>query len=267
MWFGMVTLFPELVASVMSWGVVARASEQNLLSVEAINPRQFTQDKHATVDAKPYGGSPGMLMQPGPLAAAIAHSRQRATAALGAAASDVPVIYLSPQGRPLDQGLVQELSAKPGLILLCGRYEGVDERLVSEAVDLEVSVGDYVVSGGELPALTLVDAVARCLPGVLGNRASIECESHLDGLLDYPQYTRPEIYDGVRVPKVLLSGDHGAIERWQAEQALLRTWLRRPDLLAHRTLSKQERAWLAAALKVHEEKRHEGEQHQENVND
>lgn len=251
MWFGMVTLFPELVASVMSWGVVARASEQNLLSVEAINPRQFTQDKHATVDAKPYGGSPGMLMQPGPLAAAIAAAKERATETLGVAASAVPLVYLSPQGRRLDQGMVQELSAKPGLILLCGRYEGVDERLVSDSVDLEISVGDYVVSGGELPALTLIDAVARCLPGVLGNQASIECESHLDGLLDYPQYTRPENYGGVRVPKVLLSGNHAAIERWQAEQALLRTWQRRPDLLAHRKLSKQERDWLAAALEQH----------------
>ena len=262
MWFGMVTLFPELVTSVMSWGVVARAREQNLLAVEAINPRQFTEDKHATVDAKPYGGSPGMLMQPGPLAAAIADSRRRATAALGAAAGTVPVVYLSPQGKRLDQQLVQELSSRPGLILLCGRYEGVDERLLGEAVDLEISVGDYVVSGGELPALTLIDAVARCLPGVLGNRASIECESHLDGLLDYPQYTRPENYGGVRVPKVLLSGDHGAVGRWQAEQALLRTWQRRPDLLAHRTLSKQERTWLAAALE-----RQDGEQPDHHIND
>jgi len=251
MWFGMVTLFPELVASVMSWGVVARASEQNLLSVEAINPRQFTEDKHATVDAKPYGGSPGMLLQPGPLAAAIAASKASATKALGDRASEVPVVYLSPQGRRLDQALVQELSTKPGLILLFGRYEGVDERLVQESVDLEVSVGDYVVSGGEMPGLTLIDAVARCLPGVLGNQASIECESHLDGLLDYPHYTRPEnVADAsvTAVPPELLSGDHQKISEYRRRTALKRTLARRPDLLVGRVFSPSDRAHLQAIL-------------------
>jgi len=248
MWFNLVTLFPEMVTSVMSWGVVARACEQGLLDVSTINPRQFAPDKRATVDDKPYGGSPGMLLTPGPVSAAIEAAKRQASERLAERAMQVPVVYLSPQGERLDQPMVQRLSQLPGMVLLCGRYEGVDERVLEHQVDLEISVGDYVVSGGELPALTLIDAVARCLPGVLGNSASIECESHLDGLLDYPQYTRPENYGDVRVPKVLLSGDHAAIERWQAEQALLRTWQRRPDLLAHRALSEQERQWLAAAL-------------------
>ena len=238
---GLVSLFPELIEQVLSHGVISRALEQGLVRVDTFNPRDHADDRHGTVDDEVYGGGPGMLLKAPTYVAALKRAR-------GAAPAHTPVVCLTPQGRTLDQALVQELAAGPGLVLAAGRYEGFDQRILEHHVDLELSIGDYVVSGGELPALILLDAVARVLPGVLGNRLSAGRESHLDGLLDYPQYTRPEIYGQARVPKVLLSGDHSAIATWRRQQALLRTYTQRPDLLAHRALTAQERDDLREAL-------------------
>jgi tRNA (guanine37-N1)-methyltransferase len=200
------------------------------------NPRDYTEDKHRSVDDRPYGGGPGMVMRPEPLARTLGAAR----AANGAAR----VLYLSPQGRRLDHAGVMELAARSGMILLCGRYEGVDERLLEDAVDEEWSIGDYVLSGGELAAMVLVDAVARQLPGTLGDEGSAGQDSFVAGLLDCPHYTRPEAYAGRRVPEVLLSGDHEAIRRWRLKQQLGRTWLRRPDLIAAMQLTAEQDALL-----------------------
>lgn len=220
----MVTLFPEMLALVSGSGVTGRAVRDKRLNVTAINPRDYTEDRHRSVDDRPYGGGPGMVMRPEPLAAALndarAHAGERA-----------PVIYLSPQGRKFDHERAKDLSGLPGMVLLAGRYEGVDERLISSAVDEELSIGDYVLSGGELAALVVVDAVTRLLPGVLGHEDSASQDSFAQGLLDCPHFTRPEQYEGEDVPAVLLSGDHAAIRRWRLKQALGRTWERRPDLL------------------------------------
>ena len=220
-----VTLFPEMIREALRHGVLGRAMERGLLAVGTENPRQHTQDVHQTVDDRPYGGGPGMVMKPEPLCAAI-----------GAAVARLPAgsrrIALSPQGQLLRQPLLAELAAAPGLVLVAGRYEGIDERVIESAIDLELSIGDYVLSGGELPALVLIDALARGLPGVLGDERSSVEDSFSEGILDWPQYTRPEVYAGRRVPEVLLSGDHAAIRRWRRRQALGRTWLRRPELLA-----------------------------------
>jgi len=246
MWVGIISLFPELVTAAASYGVLGRAVAQQIVDLEMIDPRTFTTDRHSTVDDRPYGGGPGMVMMVEPLAAAVAQARERfAVSQPVQNGARAPVIYLSPGGERLHQQLVAELAAGSGMILVAGRYEGVDERFVKEFVDREVSIGDYVLSGGELPALVLLDAVARLLPGTLGNSASAMMESHLDGLLDYPHYTRPE---NQSVPEVLLSGDHAAITRWRKQQALLRTWQRRPDMLAERPLSQQERVLLAEAI-------------------
>jgi len=219
-----VTLFPEMIEAVMRHGVTGRAVTRGLLSVGTENPRRHTSDVHQTVDDRPYGGGPGMVMKPEPLCAAI-----------GAAAARLPAgslrIALTPQGRVLDQALLHELRQLPGLVLVAGRYEGIDERVIESAIDREISIGDYVLSGGELPALVVIDALARLLPGALGDERSNVEESFSEGLLDWPHYTRPEEFQGRRVPAVLLSGDHAAIARWRHEQALQRTRARRPDLL------------------------------------
>ncbi|MBN6712243.1 tRNA (guanosine(37)-N1)-methyltransferase TrmD, partial [Haemophilus haemoglobinophilus] len=200
------------------------AVKQNLLKVQCWNPRDFTFDKHKTVDDRPYGGGPGMLMMVQPLRDAI-------RCAKSAAGDDVKVIYLSPQGRKLDQIGVQELARNQKMIFVCGRYEGIDERLIETEIDEEWSIGDYVLTGGELPAMTLIDAVARFIPGVLGKQASAQEDSFAEGLLDCPHYTRPEQLDGLTVPPVLMSGNHEEIRKWRLKQSLQRTWLRRPELL------------------------------------
>jgi tRNA (guanine37-N1)-methyltransferase len=235
--FDVLTLFPEMFRSLSDQGITRRAFERGLAELHFWNPREYTQDAHRTVDDRPYGGGPGMLMKVEPLSAAI-------RAAKAAAALGTPVLYLSPQGRQLDQGAVRNLAARPGLILMAGRYEGIDERLVERWVDEEWSIGDYVLSGGELPAMVLMDAIIRLLPGALGHGDSAEQDSHVDGLLDCPHYTRPEVIEGMTVPSVLLSGDHAAIRRWRLQQALGRTWERRPELLEARGLSDEERLLL-----------------------
>jgi len=226
------TLFPELVAQVGAHGVTGRAIERGLLELHTWNPRDQARDRHRTVDDRPYGGGPGMVMQCQPLLDSLAAAR--------AAGATGRVIQLSPQGRRLDQAVARELAAEPGLILVAGRYEGIDERFVELAVDEELSIGDYVLSGGELAAMVVVDVVARLLPGVLGDADSAEQDSFMDGLLDCPHYTRPEVFQGRAVPEVLLGGNHEAIRRWRLKQALGRTWERRPDLLAGRTLTAEE---------------------------
>ncbi len=229
---GVVTLFPEMLQAITDYGVTGRAVQQGLLQVAGVNPRDFTQDKHRTVDDRPYGGGPGMLMKVQPLRDAIA-----------AAKTDLPnpkVIYLSPQGRKLDQAGVLELAKQQSLVLVAGRYEGIDERLLSTDIDEEWSLGDFVLSGGELPAMVFVDAVARMLPGVLGHAESAQEDSFAQGLLDCPHYTRPEVVEGMAVPPVLLSGDHKAIANWRMQQQLGRTWQRRPDLLEQMTLTKEQ---------------------------
>jgi tRNA (guanine37-N1)-methyltransferase len=220
-----VTLFPELVRDALQHGIVSRALQRGLLSVGTEDPRAHTRDVHQTVDDRPYGGGPGMVMKPEPLGAAIA-------TAAGRLPAGSLRIAMSAQGEVLSQDRVREFAALDGLLLVAGRYEGIDERVLEAEVDLELSIGDYVLSGGELPALVLIDAVARLLPGALGDERSAEQESFSDGMLDWPHYTRPEEYAGRRVPAVLLSGDHAAIERWRLKQALGRTWLRRPALRA-----------------------------------
>ncbi|HEY5646680.1 MAG TPA: tRNA (guanosine(37)-N1)-methyltransferase TrmD [Pseudomonadales bacterium] len=243
MWFGVVSIMGELIGAGSSAGVFGRAIDQGIVELEVFDPRRHTRDRHQTVDDRPYGGGPGMVMMVDPLLAAIEEARAAARDRLGERAN-VPVVYLSPQGEQLDQNLVKYFTELPGLILISGRYEGVDERVIVTAADRQVSIGDYVLTGGELPALVLMDAVSRHLPGTLGNSASAVAESHLDGLLDYPHYTRPEIAGGLRVPEILTSGDHAAIERWRLKESLRRTWLWRPDLLSGRALTKLERTLL-----------------------
>lgn len=241
MWIGIISLFPEMFKAITEFGVTGRAVKHGLLQVQCWNPRDFTHDKHKTVDDRPYGGGPGMLMMVQPLRDAIHAAKQAAQAAT---AGEVKVIYLSPQGRKLDQHGVQQLSQYQNLILLCGRYEGIDERLIEAEIDEEWSVGDYVLTGGELPAMTLIDAVARFVPGVLGKQASAEEDSFADGLLDCPHYTRPEVLDGVTVPPVLMSGNHAEIRKWRLQQSLHRTWTRRPELLESLALTDEQRVLL-----------------------
>ena len=224
MWFGVVTLFPEMLRSLTDFGVTGRAIKQGKVSVESWNPRDFTTDNYQTVDDRPYGGGPGMLMKVQPLKEAIQAAKQ-------AAGENSKVIYLSPQGRKLDQQAVNELSQQQKLILVAGRYEGIDERLIETEVDEEYSLGDFVLSGGELAAMALMDAVIRLVPSVLGHNESAEQDSFMQGLLDCPHYTRPENFAGYEVPEVLLSGNHERIRQWRLKQSLGRTWQRRPDLL------------------------------------
>ena len=235
--YDVITLFPEMFAALTGSGITRRAIDRGLYAMGFHNPRDFTSDPHRTVDDRPYGGGPGMVMLVEPLAQAIAAARTAQEQALGRSGR---VIYLSPQGRRLDQAVVMELAAEPGLVLLCGRYEGVDQRLIEREVDEELSLGDFVLSGGELPAMVLLDAIVRQLPGALNTADSAQEDSFADGLLDCPHYTRPEMYENDRVPDVLLSGNHAAIRRWRLKQALGRTWQRRPDLLGSRQLSKTE---------------------------
>ena len=219
-----VTLFPEMIRQVVEHGVLGRAIERGLLSVGTENPRAHTQDVHQTVDDRPYGGGPGMVLKPGPLSAAIAAATARCPPGSRR-------VYLSAQGRPFDQSKAAELKALPGLVLVAGRYEGIDERVIATSIDEELSIGDYVLSGGELPALVVIDALARLMDGALNDaRSSVE-ESFADGLLDWPHYTRPEEFAGLKVPEVLTSGDHARIRRWRLKQALGKTWTVRPDLL------------------------------------
>ncbi|HEX8010317.1 MAG TPA: tRNA (guanosine(37)-N1)-methyltransferase TrmD [Casimicrobiaceae bacterium] len=232
-----VTLFPELVDSASRYGVTGRARERGLWMLGTVNPRDYAADRHKSVDDRPYGGGPGMVMLSEPLERAIGVARARLES-VGVAAPKV--IYLSPQGEPLTHQRVCALAVEPGLLLVAGRYEGIDERVIAREVDLELAVGDFVVSGGELPALLLIDAVARQLPGALNDAQSSVEESFVAGLLDCPHYTRPEVYQGHAVPEVLLSGDHKRIARWRLKQALGRTWLRRPELLAARGMSAEE---------------------------
>ena len=230
--FDVITLFPELFVALTDYGITRRAKEQGLWQLALWNPRDFTTDAYRTVDDRPYGGGPGMVMLAEPLEKAIAAARETRPGA--------KVICLSPQGRPLGHDRVLGLAQEAGAILLCGRYEGIDERLIERCVDEEISLGDFVLSGGEIAAMALIDAVVRQLPGALNDAASALEESFAGGLLDCPHYTRPEAYQGMPVPPVLLSGHHAEIRRWRLKQALGRTWLRRPELIAARTLSKEE---------------------------
>ncbi|GGW74742.1 tRNA (guanosine(37)-N1)-methyltransferase TrmD [Alteromonas halophila] len=232
-WFGVVTLFPEMFAPFTQQGVTGRAVKSGKVALDTFNPRDHTFDRHRTVDDRPYGGGPGMLMMVEPLEGAIKAARE-------AGGENAKVVYLSPQGTPLDQSGVQRLAQSDRTILLCGRYEGIDERVIERHVDEEISIGDYVLSGGELPAMVLMDAVARLVPGVLGHKASAVEDSFTDGLLDCPHYTRPEVLDGQAVPSVLLSGDHEKIRQWRLTQSLLRTWQRRPELFQHLALTEEQ---------------------------
>jgi len=234
--FDVVTLFPEMFTAVAGSGITSRALEAGLWSLTTWNPRDFTTDRYRTVDDRPYGGGPGMVMMAEPI--------ERALDAVVKSGGSRRTIYLSPQGRKLDHRRVMALAGEPAVTLLCGRYEGVDERLLAQRVDEEISIGDFVLSGGEIAAMALMDAVVRQLPGAVGDSASVMEESFADGLLDCPQFTRPEKYRDERVPEVLLSGHHENIRRWRLRQALGRTWLRRPDLLAARDLSDEERLLL-----------------------
>ncbi|HSC16507.1 MAG TPA: tRNA (guanosine(37)-N1)-methyltransferase TrmD [Gammaproteobacteria bacterium] len=234
---GVISLLPELVAPVMKTGVVGRAAERGLVALEQLSPREFTTDRHRTVDDRPYGGGPGMVLKYEPLRDAVHELRRRLPA------GSVEFV-LTAQGRPFDQALARELARAPGLLLVCGRYEGIDERFTEGVIGAELSLGDYVLSGGELAAAVVIDSVTRLLPGVLGDECSHVEDSFTAGLLDCPQYTRPEVADERRVPQVLLGGDHEAIRRWRLKQALGRTWLRRPELLAKRRLTQDERKLL-----------------------
>lgn len=239
-----VTLFPELVAAIGGCGITGRAVERGLLAIECWNPRDYAHDRHRTVDDRSYGGGPGMVMKVEPLRDAIRAAR---------AADDRPVraVYLSPQGRRVDQAWVTDAAQAGRLLLVAGRYEGVDERLLETEIDEELSLGDFVLSGGEPAAMAVIDAIARLQPGALGDAASAGEDSFSDGLLDHPHYTRPEVLDGARVPEVLVGGDHAAVRRWRLREALGRTWQRRPDLIEARGLDEEEKALLAEYIAAH----------------
>jgi tRNA (guanine37-N1)-methyltransferase len=243
--FDVISLFPEMFDAITKHGITSRAIDKKIYVLNVINPRDFTQDNHKTVDDRPYGGGPGMVMLAEPLSQAI-----NAAKALNANAK---VIHLSPRGKPLTHEKVMQLSQQQGLILLASRYEGVDERLLDALVDEEISIGDYVLSGGELPAMALIDAVVRQLPGSLGDADSALEDSFVNGLLDCPHYTRPETYDNKCVPEVLLSGNHAKIREWRLKQSLLLTRAKRPDLLAARSLTKEEARLLQEGIREQEQ--------------
>ncbi len=245
MQFALVSLFPEMFTAVSEHGITGRAVTQGLVTLSHFNPRDYTVDRHRTVDDRPYGGGPGMLMKIDPLQQAIAAARE-------ATGPGAKVIYLSPQGAPFNHHRALALAGEEALILVAGRYEGVDERLIEAEVDAELSIGDYVLSGGELAAMVVIDAVTRQLPGALGHDASAGEDSYADGLLDCPHYTRPEEYQGRRVPEVLLSGNHEEIRRWRLKQSLGRTYERRPDLLEGRAMTPEEETLLAEYLRERE---------------
>jgi len=239
-----VSIFPAMFDAVRGWGMTRRAIESGQLELELWDPRKFVADAYRRVDDRPYGGGPGMVMMIEPLRQAVEKARS-----MGGGR----VLYLSPQGSRLDQAQVKALSLESSLVLLAGRYEGVDERLIESVVDEEISIGDYVVAGGELPAMVLIEALVRYLPGVLGNEDSVEADSFSDGLLDWPHYTRPETHETRTVPEALLSGNHEKIRRWRLKQALGRTWMRRPDLLESKVLSKEEQQLLESFKRGREE--------------
>tara|TARA_B110000014_G_scaffold264247_1_gene264372 strand:- start:57 stop:893 length:837 start_codon:yes stop_codon:yes gene_type:complete len=257
MWIGVISLFPEMFDAITAYGVTGRAIRNGLIDFQKWNPRDFTHDKHRTVDDRPYGGGPGMLMMVQPLRDAISAAKIAAEEAAKTLEENnlgsrkrVKVIYLSPQGRKLDQNGVNELAQHDNLIFIAGRYEGIDERLLESDIDEEWSVGDYILSGGELPAMNVIDAVARLVPGVLGHKESAEQDSFSDGLLDCPHYTRPEVLttpsgEKMSVPSVLLSGNHKHIRQWRQQQSLLRTWTRRPELLTNLALTAEQEKMLA----------------------
>ncbi|RJX30341.1 MAG: tRNA (guanosine(37)-N1)-methyltransferase TrmD [Oxalobacter sp.] len=236
MQFDVITLFPEMFTAITQSGITRRAFEQNRCALTLWNPRDFTQDKHRTVDDRPYGGGPGMVMMVKPLEDAIQAAKARQIAA---GLPPPRVVYLSPQGKPLTHQRVQEMVHEPGLILLCGRYEAVDQRLLDRYVDEEVSIGDFVLSGGEIPAMALMDAMIRLMPGVLNDDESAQKDSFVEGLLDCPHYTRPEEHEGELVPEVLLGGNHAEIARWRRRQALVATQKKRPDLIEKARMSGQ----------------------------
>ena len=245
MQFDVISLFPEMFTAITQSGVTRRAFEQNKCALTIWNPRDFTQDKHRTVDDRPYGGGPGMVMLAKPLLAAIEAAKERQ---LQQGVEKSHVVYLSPQGKPLQHQRVMELLQQPGLILLCGRYEAIDQRLLDHYVDEEISLGDFVLSGGELPAMALMDAVIRHLPGVLHDEASAVQDSFVNGLLDCPHYTRPDVFDDVAVPAVLMGGNHAEIEKWRRQQSLLVSQAKRPELIdqarAQGQLSKDDEKFL-----------------------
>jgi tRNA (guanine37-N1)-methyltransferase len=244
LWCGIITLFPETL-TVLESGITGRAIKSNLLTINTWNPRDYAFDKHRTVDDSPYGGGPGMILMAEPLRAAI-------QAAKNAAPTPPTVIYLSPQGKRFDQAAAATLATKQSIIFIAGRYEGIDERIIEQEVDEEWSIGDYVLSGGELAAMVMIDAATRLIPGAVGKEESISTDSWTSGLLKYPQYTRPEQSGDLAVPSVLLSGNHQAIERWRHQQSLGRTWQKRPDLLENRTLTAEEQRLLAEFIKMQE---------------
>jgi tRNA (guanine37-N1)-methyltransferase len=233
----LITLFPEMFAAVTDYGISSRSVKEGLLEIASYNPRDFTEDRHQTVDARPYGGGPGMVMMIEPLRRAISAAREWTD-------ENPLVVYLSPQGKVLNQVAVNGFASQQSLILIAGRYEGIDERLIQMEVDEEWSIGDYVLSGGELPAMVLIDALIRQIPGALGHQDSADQDSFANGLLDCPHFTRPEQQDGQQVPEVLLSGDHERIRRWRLQQSLVRTQQRRPDLLDRLELNKEQQALL-----------------------
>lgn len=247
--YDIVTLFPEMFAALTGSGITRRALERGLYELGFHNPRDFATNVHRNVDDRPYGGGPGMVMMAEPLESAI---NQAKSAQIQSTGTTGKVIYLSPQGRRLDHSCVKQLAELPALTLLCGRYEGVDQRLIDRCVDDEISLGDFVLSGGELPAMVLLDAIVRLLPGALNDETSAEQDSFADGLLDCPHYTRPEVYGDQPVPPVLLSGNHAQIRKWRLKQALITTLTRRPELLATRVFSKEEQKLLAEIRKENE---------------
>ena len=239
--FDVITIFPQMLDALLDHGITRRALDEKRFELQAWDPRDYATDNYRRVDDRPYGGGPGMVMMAGPMQAcidaALARSRE-------AGVASPRVVLMSPQGERLDDGLVNQLAAEEGLVVIAGRYEGVDERLIRRSVDREVSIGDYVTSGGELPAMVLIDCIVRKLPGVLNDAESAAQESFCAGLLDWPHYTRPEDWKGERVPEVLVSGNHAAIARWRRKQALGRTWERRPDLVDEKSLTKEDRQML-----------------------
>ena len=245
--FSVVTLFPEMLSAISDYGVTSRAIKQQLLEIDAVNPRDFTHDKHRTVDDRPYGGGPGMVMMVEPLRRAIEEAKAR----LGKQGKETKVIYVSPQGVTFDQKKAKALAELPSLIIVAGRYEGLDQRVIDHDIDEEISLGDFVVSGGELPAMMMIDAIARCIPKVLGHQDSATEDSFFNGLLDHPHYTRPVVDEETNstVAEVLLSGNHEKIRQWRLQQVLGQTWLKRPDLLEvlqeSRSLTKEEHKLLA----------------------
>lgn len=242
MQIGVVSLFPEMIDTIARFGVVGRAQTRELISVNIENPRDYTTDAHRTVDDKPYGGGPGMVMKFAPVAGALQAAKDKLP-------RGCPVVYLSPQGAVFDQAAAKRLAGLPGMVLLAGRYEGIDERLIEAHVDEELSLGDFVLSGGEIAAMAVIDAVVRLLPGVLGDDDSALQDSFMEGLLDHPHYTRPEEVAGVAVPDILLSGDHSKIAQWRYKQALGRSFLRRPDLIEKLNLDDEQKMLLDEFLK------------------